>query len=51
MTASQKQITFTAGRSEETGHADLAWALMHAIYNEPLAGITETNTSMVEIYS
>lgn len=51
MTSSQKQITFTAGRSEEIGHADLAWALMHAIYNEPLAGITETNTSVLEIYS
>ena len=51
ITASQKQITFTAGRSEDIGHADLAWALMHAIYNEPLAGITETNTSVLEIYS
>lgn len=51
LTASQKQITFTAGRSDEVGHADLAWALMHAIYNEPLAGITESNTSMIEIYS
>ncbi|PJI33133.1 terminase large subunit domain-containing protein [Acinetobacter pseudolwoffii] len=51
MTSSQKQITFTAGRSEEIGHADLAWAFMHAIYNEPLAGITETNTSVLEIYS
>ena len=51
MTSSQKQITFTAGRSEEIGHADLAWALMHAIYNEPLACITETNTSVLDIYS
>lgn len=51
LTASQKQITFTSGRSEEIGHADLAWALMHAIYNEPLAGITERNSSMLEIYS
>lgn len=51
LTASQKQITFTAGRSDDVGHADLAWALMHAIYNEPLAGITETNSSMIEIYS
>ena len=51
LTASQKQITFTAGRSDDVGHAALAWALMHAIYNEPLAGITETNSSMIEIYS
>ena len=25
------QITYTSGRSEDTGHADLAWALMHAL--------------------
>ncbi|MBV6572904.1 terminase family protein, partial [Acinetobacter baumannii] len=38
LTASQRQMTFTAGRSEEIGHADLAWALMNAVYNEPLEG-------------
>ncbi|MBH1591213.1 terminase [Stenotrophomonas maltophilia] len=36
LTKSQRQITYTAGRSEETGHADLAWALFHALHNEPL---------------
>lgn len=30
-TASGRQMTFTASRSEETGHADAAWAIMHAI--------------------
>ncbi|MDQ8914499.1 terminase large subunit domain-containing protein [Acinetobacter baumannii] len=50
LTASQRQMTFTAGRSEEIGHADLAWALMHAIYNEPLEGATVSNTSILEIY-
>ena len=37
MTASQRQMTYEAGRSEETGHADLAWAAMHIFLNEPLA--------------
>lgn len=51
MTPGQRQMTFVAGRSEETGHADLAWALMHAIYNEPLEGLTQTNSTILEIYS
>ncbi|OUY08696.1 terminase large subunit domain-containing protein [Acinetobacter populi] len=36
MTGSGRQFTFEASRSEETGHADLAWALLHALQNEPL---------------
>lgn len=51
MTASGRQVTFTAGYSQETGHADLAWACMHALGNEPLEGGTATNTSILEIYS
>jgi uncharacterized protein YjcR len=31
MTTSGRQQTFAAGRSEETGHADVAWAIMHAL--------------------
>lgn len=31
MTAQGGQITYTSGRSEEVGHADLAWALLHAL--------------------
>lgn len=31
MTASGRQTTFAASRSEETGHADVAWSIMHAI--------------------
>ncbi|WP_295855132.1 terminase family protein [uncultured Xylophilus sp.] len=38
LTASGRSVTFDAGRSEETGHADLAWACMHALDNEPLEG-------------
>lgn len=30
-TASGRQATFSAGRTKETGHADVAWAIMHAI--------------------
>lgn len=30
-TASGRQMTFQAGRSKETGHADVAWAVMHAL--------------------
>ncbi len=30
------QITFIADRSERTGHADSAWAIMHALINEGL---------------
>ncbi|MGH8076916.1 MAG: terminase ATPase subunit family protein [Lysobacter sp.] len=50
MTASGRQTTFEAGRTEETGHADLAWATMHALDNEPLEGIGGRNTGFLEIY-
>ncbi|HVI51492.1 MAG TPA: terminase family protein [Candidatus Sulfotelmatobacter sp.] len=30
-TPSGQQATFKAGRSKETGHADVAWAVMHAL--------------------
>ena len=36
LTASQKGVTYTARRNGEIGHADLAWALLHALSNEPL---------------
>lgn len=47
-TAGGRQFTYTAGRNDETGHADLAWALMHAIHNEPLEGMTSQNGSFME---
>lgn len=50
LTASGNAVTYTAGRSEETGHADLAWACMHAMANEPLEGQTAQNQSIMEIY-
>lgn len=51
ITPSGRQVTYQAGRSEDTSHADLAWATMHALYNEPLEGQTAANTSIMEIYS
>lgn len=49
-TASGRQMTYTAGRTDETGHADLAWALFHALHNEPLEGATSQNTSFMETF-
>jgi len=50
LTDSGRQVKYTAGRSEETGHADLAWALMNVLINEPLEGSNRSNTSMLEIF-
>ena len=30
------QITYSASRTDATGHADIAWAVMHALHHEPL---------------
>ena len=49
ITASGRQITYTAGRTRTTGHADLAWALLHALQNEPLEGTAAARSTM-EIY-
>ncbi|MCL1074816.1 terminase ATPase subunit family protein [Shewanella dokdonensis] len=49
LTASQRQVTYESSRSEETSHADIAWATIHALYNEPL-DISDNATSMMEIY-
>ncbi|MBI9080283.1 MAG: terminase [Pseudodesulfovibrio sp.] len=35
-TTGNGMITYSAGRTEATGHADVAWAIMHALCNEPL---------------
>ena len=51
MTESGKQVTYAAGRSEETSHADLAWAVMKTLINEPFEGATGTNQSHMEIFS
>jgi uncharacterized protein YjcR len=48
MTPSGKRVTYEASRNEETGHADLAWACLHALGNEPLEGATFNNTGFME---
>ena len=50
LTPSGRAITYDAGRSEETGHADLAWAVMHAIDHEPFEGAA-ANQSFLEIFT
>jgi len=35
-TTNSGQITYSASRTEATGHADVAWAIMHALAHEPL---------------
>ncbi len=52
MTAGGRQMTYKANRTEETGHADLAWALLHALHNEPLEGPhAQARGSTLEIYA
>ena len=46
LTTSGRSVTFKASRSEEVGHADLAWALMHIMINEPLDGQERPKGSM-----
>lgn len=50
MTASGRHVTYQASRSDDVGHADLAWALMHTLIYEPLAGPAARGRSIVEIY-
>ena len=51
LTASGRQATYDATRTEETGHADLAWACMHALDHEPIEGGIESNQSFMEIFT
>lgn len=48
LTGSQRQVTYVASRAGDTGHADLAWAIMHVLHNEPLdptgAGTTKVRS-------
>jgi hypothetical protein len=41
---------YEASRSEEASHADLAWATMHALFNEPLQGEAANTSNIVEIF-
>ena len=51
LTASQRQMTFEASRAENIGHADLAFAIFHALFNEPLSldNSKQTKKSSMEI--
>lgn len=51
LTDSQRQVTYKASRSEEGGHADLAWAFMHAMHKEPLAINSQNSKNILEFYS
>ncbi len=51
ITGSGRQVTYDAGRTAETGHADLAWACMHALDHEPIEGVSESTTSFMEIFT
>lgn len=49
MTASGRRSTYEAGRGDDVGHADIAWAVMHALDNEPFTGTTHKQKSIMEI--
>lgn len=44
-TGSGRQVTYKASRTATTGHADLAWATMHALINDPLGEIATADFS------
>ncbi|BBJ78888.1 TPA: terminase ATPase subunit family protein [Klebsiella pneumoniae] len=49
MTSSGRSATYEASRTEEASHADVAWATMHALLNEPLtAGSGQITSSILE---
>ncbi|WP_342221614.1 terminase large subunit domain-containing protein [Candidatus Fukatsuia endosymbiont of Tuberolachnus salignus] len=48
LSASGQRATYVTNRAEGTSHGDVAWAIMHALFNEPLAGITVNNSSFME---
>lgn len=52
MTASGRKVTYEASRTKDSGHADLAWALLQALFNEPIQAAigADVGTSTVEIY-
>lgn len=50
-TASGGQVTYVSGRSEEIGHGDLAWALLHALDASTItAGGDAGRKTVMEIY-
>lgn len=49
MTDSGRHVTYKSGRSDDTGHADLAWALLHALAHEPIEGRSDERSNILEI--
>ena len=49
MTDSGRHATYTSGRGDDVGHADLAWALLHALAHEPIEGRSEERSNILEI--
>lgn len=47
MTSSGRSATYEASRTEEASHADLAWATMHVLINEPLNAATGQPSSSI----
>lgn len=50
LTASGRRATYVTSRAEGVNHGDVAWAVMHALLNEPLEGTTSTNAGFMEIF-
>lgn len=52
LTASGRKVTYEASRTKDSGHADLAWALLQSLFNEPIQAAigADVGTSTVEIY-
>jgi uncharacterized protein YjcR len=50
MTATGRRATYVTSRAEGVSHGDVAWAVMHALFNEPLEGATVSNTGFMEIF-
>ncbi len=50
ITESGRQLTYRAGRNQQTGHAEMAWATMHALINEPLQGAEQKAAGSVEVW-
>lgn len=52
LTASGKQVTYASGRSAAHGHADVAWAVLNSLINEPMdASEAGQQQSSVEFFS
>ncbi|MGI1677561.1 MAG: terminase family protein [Cellvibrionaceae bacterium] len=45
-TTNGDKVTYSANRNNETGHADVAWSIMHAVSNEPLTEKRKASIAM-----